>query len=74
MEFNTLQELFGRGINPGTAGAVEVKRSVGSAAPRIPPSAGPVSVGRPLILLIQLLVLAVLVQFLHLKVCLILVI
>lgn len=47
MEFSTLQELFGRGINPGTAGAVQTKRSVGSAAPRIPPSAGSVPVGRP---------------------------
>ena len=47
MEFSTLQELFGRGINLGTAGAVQTKRSVGSAAPRIPPSAGPVNVGRP---------------------------
>jgi len=42
-----LQELFGRGINPGTAGAVQVKKSVGSATPRIPRPAAPVPVGRP---------------------------
>jgi len=44
MEF--LQELFARGINPGTAGAVQVKQSVGSAVPRIPPPANSVTVDR----------------------------
>ena len=47
MDFNTLQQLFGRGINPGTAGDVQTKKSVGSAAPRIPRPAAPVPVGRP---------------------------
>jgi hypothetical protein len=47
MDLNTLQQLFGRGINPGTAGAVQTKKSVGSAAPRIPRPAAPVPVGRP---------------------------
>jgi hypothetical protein len=47
MDFNTLQQLFGRGINPGTAGATAVKQSVGSATPRIPRPAAPVPVGRP---------------------------
>jgi len=47
MNFNTLQQLFGRGIVPGAAGAAAVQKEVGSTTPRIPRSAAPVPVGRP---------------------------